>query len=47
MLNNLINRHDADRLLRKVRKLDLDPVLAKLRVRAAACLLYTSPSPRD
>ncbi|WP_367319221.1 class I SAM-dependent methyltransferase [Streptomyces sp. HUAS ZL42] len=33
MLNNLINRHDADRLLRKVRKLDLDPVLAKLRVR--------------
>ena len=23
MLNNLINRHDADRLLRKVRKLDM------------------------
>ncbi|WP_328911709.1 MULTISPECIES: class I SAM-dependent methyltransferase [unclassified Streptomyces] len=33
MLNNLINRHDADRLMRKVRRLDLDPVLAKLRVR--------------
>lgn len=36
MLNNLINRHDADRLLRKVRRLDLDPVLAKLRVRGGA-----------
>ncbi|MEU4653988.1 class I SAM-dependent methyltransferase [Streptomyces sp. NPDC023723] len=36
MLNNLVNRHDADRLLRKVRKLDLDPVLAKLRVRGGA-----------
>ena len=36
MLNNLINRHDADRLLRKVRKLDLDPVLAKLKVRGGA-----------
>jgi 2-polyprenyl-3-methyl-5-hydroxy-6-metoxy-1,4-benzoquinol methylase len=36
MLNNLINRHDADRLLRKVRKLDLEPVLAKLRVRGGA-----------
>lgn len=36
MLNNLVNRHDADRLLRKVRRLDLDPVLAKLRVRGEA-----------
>ncbi|MEU9143566.1 class I SAM-dependent methyltransferase [Streptomyces sp. NPDC048349] len=33
MLNNLVNRHDADRLLRKVRRLELNPVLAKLRVR--------------
>ena len=36
MLNNLVNRHDADRLLRKVRKLELNPVLAKLRVRGGA-----------
>lgn len=36
MLNNLVNRHDADRLLRKVRKLELDPVLSKLRVRGGA-----------
>jgi SAM-dependent methyltransferase len=36
MLNNLVNRHDADRLLRKVRRLELDPVLAKLRVRGGA-----------
>jgi 2-polyprenyl-3-methyl-5-hydroxy-6-metoxy-1,4-benzoquinol methylase len=36
MLNNLVNRHDADRLLRKVRKLELDRVLAKLRVRGGA-----------
>ncbi|WP_405813762.1 class I SAM-dependent methyltransferase [Streptomyces sp. NBC_01390] len=36
MLNNLINRHDADRLLRKVRRLELDPVLTKLRVRGGA-----------
>ncbi|WP_042364339.1 class I SAM-dependent methyltransferase [Streptacidiphilus neutrinimicus] len=35
MLNNLVNRHDADRLLRKVRRLDLDPVLAKLKVRGS------------
>lgn len=36
MLNNLINRHDADRLLRKVRKLELNPVVSKLRVRGGA-----------
>jgi 2-polyprenyl-3-methyl-5-hydroxy-6-metoxy-1,4-benzoquinol methylase len=35
MLNNLVNRHDADRLLRKARRLDLDPVLAKLKVRGS------------
>ena len=36
MLNNLINRHDADRLVRKVRRLELEPVLAKFRVRGGA-----------
>lgn len=36
MLNNLINRHDADRLLRKVRRLELHPVVSKLRVRGGA-----------
>lgn len=36
MLNNLVNRHDADRLLRKVRRLDVHPVVAKLRVRGGA-----------
>jgi SAM-dependent methyltransferase len=36
VLNNLINRHDADRLLRKVRRLELNPVIAKLRVRGGA-----------
>ncbi|WP_405578401.1 class I SAM-dependent methyltransferase [Streptomyces sp. NBC_01190] len=36
MLNNLVNRHDADRLLRKVRRLELNPVVAKLRVRGGA-----------
>lgn len=36
MLNNLVNRHDADRLLRKVRKLELHPVVAKLKVRGGA-----------
>ncbi|MEC3998835.1 hypothetical protein VSR01_37275 [Actinacidiphila sp. DG2A-62] len=36
MFNNLVNRHDADRLLRKVRRLELNPVVAKLRVRGGA-----------
>src|SRR5882757_3773700 len=36
MLNNLVNRHDADRLLRKVRRLELHPVVAKVRVRGGA-----------
>ncbi len=36
MLNNLVNRHDADRLMRKVRALELHPVVAKLKVRGGA-----------
>jgi SAM-dependent methyltransferase len=36
VFNNLVNRHDADRLLRKVRRLELNPVVAKLRVRGGA-----------
>lgn len=33
MLNNLVNRHDAYKVMRKVRRYDVSPVLAKLRVR--------------
>jgi SAM-dependent methyltransferase len=33
VLNNLVNRHDAYKVLRKVRRYDVNPVLAKLRVR--------------
>jgi SAM-dependent methyltransferase len=36
VLNNLVNRHDADRLIRKVRRLELHPVVSKLRVRGGA-----------
>ncbi|MQY14377.1 Trans-aconitate 2-methyltransferase [Streptomyces sp. RB5] len=33
MLGNLVNRHDAGRLLRKVGRRELNPVLSKLRIR--------------